>query len=111
MSIVTFTARALSRLALMNKPEHMLKFSLKGGGCVGMKQELEYVHKDKLHQYDEIMKIDNIDIAIDKDSIIKFIGTEVDYVDTLISSGFTINNPNVEMSCGCGESITFKSIN
>lgn len=34
-------------------------------------------------------------------------GTEIDYANGLIESGFRFNNPNVSEACGCGESIKF----
>jgi iron-sulfur cluster assembly protein len=32
------------------------------------------------------------------------IGSEMDYVEETLSSGFTFNNPNEKGKCGCGES-------
>lgn len=34
------------------------------------------------------------------------IGTEMDYVDDLLSSEFVFHNPNATATCGCGESFT-----
>ena len=31
-------------------------------------------------------------------------GSEIDYVDTLMGAGFTVNNPNAVSGCGCGSS-------
>jgi iron-sulfur cluster assembly protein len=112
-SIITLTERAVQQLSKISKDDHVLKFSIEGGGCVGMKQKLDYVPKDKLDKYDEIIKAKdtdnkNVEVAIDKDSVMKLMGTTIDYEEKLISSGFTIDNPNVELACGCGESVIFK---
>ena len=56
-NIVNLTEKAVTQLRKIEKPEHVLQFSLKGGGCAGMKQELKYVPKDKLDKYDEIIVI------------------------------------------------------
>jgi hypothetical protein len=31
-------------------------------------------------------------------------GAEIDFVDSLMGGGFSINNPNAVSSCGCGHS-------
>ena len=31
-------------------------------------------------------------------------GSQIDYVDTLMGAGFTVNNPNAVAACGCGSS-------
>jgi iron-sulfur cluster assembly protein len=35
-------------------------------------------------------------------------GTEMDYVREGLNAGFRFNNPNVEDTCGCGESFNVK---
>jgi iron-sulfur cluster assembly protein len=35
------------------------------------------------------------------------IGTEVDYVKSLVGANFEIRNPNAHSSCGCGVSVNF----
>ena len=30
--------------------------------------------------------------------------SEIDYLDTLMGAGFTVNNPNAVSGCGCGSS-------
>ena len=111
-NIITLTDKAIKQLRKMDKPDHILQFSVKGGGCVGMKQDLKYIPKNKLDNFDEIVKVKDkngeLAIAIDKMSIINLIGTTIDYEDDLISSGFKIDNPNVEKKCGCGESVMFR---
>ena len=36
------------------------------------------------------------------------LGTEIDYEETMLESGFKFRNPNVVESCGCGESVKFR---
>jgi iron-sulfur cluster assembly protein len=111
-NVINLTEKAIEQLRKIDKPYHILQFSVKSGGCVGMKQDLKYVPKDKLDKFDEIVKVEDengeLEVAVDKMSVINLIGTTIDYKEDLISSGFEINNPNVEMKCGCGESVMFK---
>jgi len=43
-------------------------------------------------------------IFVDDMSLGYIIGSEIDYVDSLMGAGFTVNNPNAVSSCGCGHS-------
>ena len=45
-------------------------------------------------------------ILIDAKAQLSLLGTEMDYVETKLSSEFIFNNPNVKGTCGCGESFT-----
>jgi iron-sulfur cluster assembly protein len=111
-NIINLTQTAIKQLRQIQKPDYILRFSVKGGGCVGMKQDLSYVPKNKLDKFDEVVKIKDelgdLEVAVDKYSIMNLMGTTIDYEEKLISSGFTINNPNVQRACGCGESVIFK---
>ena len=41
---------------------------------------------------------------MDGNSIDLLKGSSIDYVDTLMGAGFTVNNPNAVSACGCGSS-------
>ncbi len=41
---------------------------------------------------------------VDDGSVKLLTGAEIDYVDTLMGAGFTVNNPNAVAACGCGSS-------
>lgn len=56
---------------------------------------------DKL---DEEVKQDGVTILIDKKAQLSLLGTEMDYVESKLSSEFVFNNPNIKGTCGCGES-------
>ncbi|MBT3628768.1 MAG: iron-sulfur cluster assembly accessory protein, partial [Rhodospirillaceae bacterium] len=43
---------------------------------------------------------------VDPAAIMFLIGTELDFKEEKLSSGFVFNNPNVTSTCGCGESFT-----
>jgi iron-sulfur cluster insertion protein len=38
-------------------------------------------------------------------------GSAIDYKETLMGSNFTIENPNVESTCGCGSSFSINTYN
>jgi iron-sulfur cluster assembly protein len=50
---------------------------------------------------------DGLRVLVDKKSYIFLVGTEIDYEETMMSSGFTFNSPMAASTCGCGESVGF----
>ena len=63
---------------------------------------LEYV--DEVNNDDEVFEFDNIKIFVDPKSSLFLIGTQMDYVEGELESGFKFVNPNEKGRCGCGES-------
>ena len=53
---------------------------------------------------DTVIPISGFNILVDEMSMGYIDGSEIDYVDSLMGAGFTVNNPNAVSSCGCGHS-------
>lgn len=82
-----------------------IRLFLKPKGCSGMKYAIEYVEDGtNITKYDDLFIEDDIMIFIEPKISIWIIGTEMDYLDNKISSGFVFKNPNEKGRCGCGES-------
>ncbi|MGV3278481.1 HesB/IscA family protein [Rickettsiales bacterium LUAb2] len=80
-----------------------IRISLKTKGCSGLSWELEIVDED--NNLDDKVKInDCLTIFIDKKATLFLLGTELDYAETDLESGFIFNNPKEKGKCGCGES-------
>ena len=110
MSICTLTPRAnhqIGRLCQENNC-YAITLNLKGGGCAGFEYECGTAHVEDLEPGDEIVSCDMGNFVIGKHSVMFLIGTEVDYVSSLVGSNFEIRNPNAVSSCGCGVSVNFK---
>ena len=58
--------------------------------------------KDKLFEFGE----PSITLAVDRKSYLFLNGTEIDFEQTMMKSGFLFNNPIAGRSCSCGESFT-----
>ena len=78
-----------------------LRIKVVGGGCSGLRYELAF---DINKEDDFIEEAHGVKVIIDEKSALYMLGTELDFVDSLMESGFKINNPNAQNSCGCGES-------
>ena len=105
---VTFTQKALERAkALLQKPENegkALRVFVFGGGCAGLNygMAMGFVKPD-----DFVLESGGYKIVIDPKSMGLLNGMQVDYYESIQSSGFKFNNPNAIASCGCG--LSFKT--
>ncbi|CAH1772441.1 unnamed protein product [Owenia fusiformis] len=96
---------AVSRIKelLQEKPTAVgFKIGVKTRGCNGLSYTLDYATEKG--KFDEEVIQDGIKILIDSKAQLTLLGTEMDYVDGLLSSEFVFNNPNIKGTCGCGES-------
>lgn len=57
---------------------------------------------DSVGEADEVFDKDGVKFLVDKDAAPTLDGATIDYVETEMSRGFTINNPNAESGCSCG---------
>jgi iron-sulfur cluster assembly accessory protein len=85
--------------------EYALRIAVQPGGCAGLRYALYF--DDRKLDDDDISTVHGVEIRADKMSAPYLRGAEVDYVDSLSQSGFTINNPNAKGTCACGDSATF----
>lgn len=84
------------------KPSLGIRIGVRTKGCSGLSYTLEFA--DEINAFDEEMQVDGITILIDPKATMFIIGTEMDYVEDKLESGFVFNNPNEKGRCGCGES-------
>lgn len=79
-----------------------LRVAVQPGGCSGLRYALYF--DDQVKETDSVADFNGVKVVVDKMSVPYLKGASVDYLDTLEQSGFTINNPNAQGSCACGES-------
>ena len=84
------------------KAEAALRLFVKSGGCSGFSYGLAF--DDRIADDDRVEDHGGVPIVIDAFSVQYVGGAEIDYVDSLMGSGFAINNPNAVSSCACGSS-------
>jgi iron-sulfur cluster assembly protein len=84
-----------------NDPGLGLRIFVAGGGCSGLQYGMTL---DEEQDGDTVIEQNDIRMFVDDMSLSYITGSEVDYVDSLMGAGFTVNNPNAVSSCGCGHS-------
>jgi iron-sulfur cluster assembly accessory protein len=81
-----------------------LRVAVLPGGCSGFQYGLNI--EDEAQDDDEILEIEGLKVFVDPFSLQYLEGVEIDYVTTMMGSGFTFKNPNASGGCGCGSSFT-----
>lgn len=94
-------ARIKELLAADNKEDQGLRVKVVGGGCSGLQYKMNF---DLPKATDKIFEKEGVKVLVDMKSLLYLTGTELDYKDELMQSGFVFQNPNVKKSCGCGAS-------
>jgi len=86
-------------------PDIGLRVGVRGGGCSGFQYSLAL---DEQRDDDQVFDHQGIKVLVDPASLRYVDGSTVDYTESLMGSGFEVQNPNVVASCGCGSSFRVK---
>ena len=104
--LVTLSEAAASKLteltAAENNPAIGLRVYVYSGGCSGFRYGM--MLEDQPTPEDVTIESRGIKVYVDGQSTQHLSGAEIDYLDTLMGAGFTVNNPNAVSGCGCGSS-------
>lgn len=96
------TTRIKELMDKRQKPSLGIRVGIKTKGCSGLAYTIEYV--DTVNPFDEQVQSDGITVFIDPKAIMFLLGTEMDFVQSVLESGFVFQNPNEKGKCGCGKS-------
>jgi iron-sulfur cluster assembly accessory protein len=103
LSLTDAAASKLRELtAAETSPEIGLRVYVYSGGCSGFKYGM--MIEDAPTPEDKMLEANGVKVYVDGKSIDLLRGSQIDYVDTLMGAGFTVNNPNAVAACGCGSS-------
>ena len=106
--MITLTDAASSKVDQLIKAEGeenlALRVAVRPGGCSGFSYEM-YFDTDFADD-DNTIEYEGVKVVVDSSSATMLVGATLDYKDGLEDSGFSINNPNAERTCGCGQSFS-----
>jgi iron-sulfur cluster assembly protein len=106
LAVLSLTDAAAGKLRELTaeepNPEIGLRVYVYSGGCSGFRYGM--MLEDAPTADDQVMQANGVRVYVDTNSVQYLSGAEIDYVDTLMGAGFTVNNPNAVSACGCGSS-------
>jgi iron-sulfur cluster insertion protein len=85
-------------------PQMFLRVAVRPGGCSGMSYEMFF--DSDLAADDVKAEYGPVKVVVDPASEQYLTGATLDFKDGLQGAGFSINNPNVQRTCGCGQSFS-----
>jgi len=104
--VMSVTPAAAERVKALiegrGKPTAGIRIGVRSKGCSGLSYTLEFA--DAPEPMDEIVETNGVKLLIDPKASLFLIGTQMDYAEEKLKSGFVFTNPNEKGRCGCGES-------
>lgn len=104
--VLSITENAASKaqeiLQKYNKPQAAIRVFIKSGGCSGYQYGMAVDEREL--EGDTFVEMHGVRLVVDRMSLPLLIGSQVDWVESMMGGGFTVNNPNATSSCGCGHS-------
>lgn len=101
----TATTKVAELISAEDEAGLALRVAVRPGGCSGFSYEMffdsEVADDDKVEQYG-----DDVRLVVDEASAGMLEGATLDYTESIQETGFKINNPNAQRTCGCGSSFS-----
>jgi iron-sulfur cluster assembly accessory protein len=96
-------SKVKSLIAQEGRDDLKLRLAVQPGGCSGLIYQLYF--DERTLDGDAVVEFaEGVEVVVDKMSVPYLDGATVDFEDTIQKQGFTIDNPNAQGSCACGDS-------
>jgi iron-sulfur cluster assembly protein/iron-sulfur cluster insertion protein len=106
--VITLTDEAAAKVKDLidaeGEPELALRVAVRPGGCSGFSYEM-FFDTDVAND-DVTVEKGGVRVVVDPSSAQLLTDAVLDYKDGLQQAGFSINNPNAQRTCGCGQSFS-----
>lgn len=86
------------------KPVLGVRVGVSNKGCSGKSYMVEYAQE--LRKFEDMVEHNGAKVFIDPKAVMYLLGSELDYRESKMESGFVFTNPNEKGRCGCGESFS-----
>lgn len=108
-AVMTLTESAAARVReIIDNAEDAIgvRLGIKNGGCAGMSYTLNLARE--VQAGDERVEAHGVTVFVEAKAVLFLLGTEMDFEQTPLRTGFVFRNPNQVGACGCGESVSLK---
>lgn len=95
-------AKVKALLEQEGRDDLRLRIAVQPGGCSGLMYQLYF--DERLLDGDAVRDFNGVEVVVDKMSRPYLDGASIGFADSIERQGFTIDNPNAQGSCACGES-------
>lgn len=105
-SVLTMTDAAAERVSdilAANPGNAGIRIGVKKGGCAGMEYSVELASEGKPRE--DMVEQGTARVFVAPEAVLYLLGTEMDFEQSALRTGFTFKNPNQTSACGCGESV------
>ena len=106
--MITLTPAAASKVGELltqeGEEDLALRVAVRPGGCSGFSYEMYF--DTEVNENDQSANFEGVDVIVDPSSAMLLQGATLDYSDSLQNAGFSIDNPNAQRTCGCGQSFS-----
>jgi iron-sulfur cluster assembly protein/iron-sulfur cluster insertion protein len=106
--VITLTDTAATKVKDLieaeGEPDLALRVAVRPGGCSGFSYEMFF--DSEIASDDVTTDFGGVRVVVDPSSAQLLTGAVLDYKDGLQQAGFSINNPNAQRTCGCGQSFS-----
>ena len=106
--MITLTPSAATKvgelLSQEGEDDLALRVAVRPGGCSGFSYEMFF--DTEVNEADVVAGFDGVSVVVDPSSAMLLQGATMDYSDGLQNAGFSIDNPNAQSTCGCGQSFS-----
>jgi iron-sulfur cluster assembly protein/iron-sulfur cluster insertion protein len=106
--VITLTDNAAHKVGELIKSEGedglALRVAVRPGGCSGFSYEMFF--DTDIDAEDVLASYGDVKVVVDPSSAQLLSGATLDYKDGLQGAGFSIDNPNAQRTCGCGQSFS-----
>ena len=112
MDTIHLSNEALENIRFLQKEMEAegfgLRFGYTGGGCSGHKYIIEF--ENEPDEDDLIFKFEDLQVFVKEEHMGKLKNSTINWKESLMESGFEIDNPQAKRACGCGESVDLSQI-
>ncbi|SFU40864.1 iron-sulfur cluster assembly protein [Nitrosomonas eutropha] len=84
-----------------------LRLGIRKSGCSGFAYSFDYA--DDVLEDDQLFESNDAKVIVKRDQLSFIDGSEIDFVQEGLNSSFKFSNPNIDNTCGCGESFSLKT--
>jgi len=105
ISITDAAAKRINEIVgKATKPVLGVRVGVSSKGCSGNAYMVEYAEEQR--KFEDVVEHNGAKVFIDPKAVMYLLGSELDYRESKMESGFVFNNPNEKGRCGCGESFS-----